>query len=83
MPQNEAFLSAVRNAQDSVFIQSPDVNAEPIIPALIDAAKRGVQVVYYFCLGYNDMVRLPLLYTTSCMLIIRSGRATPGARRPQ
>ena len=53
-PQNEAFLSAVRNAQKSVFIQTPNLNAEPLLPALVDAAKRGVDVTYYVCLGYND-----------------------------
>lgn len=56
VPQNEAFLSAVRNAQKNVFIQTPNLNAEPLIPALIDAVKRGVEVYYYVCLGYNDAV---------------------------
>lgn len=53
-PQNEAFLSSVRNAKRSVFIQTPNLNAEPLLPELLNAARRGVNVTYYFCLGYND-----------------------------
>jgi phosphatidylserine/phosphatidylglycerophosphate/cardiolipin synthase-like enzyme len=53
-PQNEAWLSAVRHATKSVFIQTPDLNAEPLIPEIIAAVKRGVEVTYYVCLGYND-----------------------------
>jgi hypothetical protein len=53
-PQNEAWLSAVRNAKRTVFIQTPDLNAEPLLPELVAAVKRGVEVTYYVCLGYND-----------------------------
>jgi hypothetical protein len=53
-PQNEAWLSALRNAKQSVFIQTPDLNAEPLIPALLEAVRRGIEVTYYVCLGYND-----------------------------
>jgi hypothetical protein len=53
-PQNEAWLSAVRNATKTVFIQTPDLNAEPLLPELIAAVKRGIEVTYYVCLGYND-----------------------------
>jgi len=54
VPQNEAFLSLVRNAKRSIFIQTPDLNAKPLLPALVGAVKRGVEVTYYVCLGYND-----------------------------
>ncbi|THX14416.1 hypothetical protein D6D17_03261 [Aureobasidium pullulans] len=54
MPQNEAWLSAVRNATTSVFIQTPDLNAAPLLPELLAAVRRGVDVTYYVCLGYND-----------------------------
>lgn len=54
VPQNEAWLSCVRNAQRSIFIQTPDLNAAPLMPALADALKRGVEVTYYVCFGYND-----------------------------
>lgn len=54
VPQNEAWLSCIRNAQRSVFIQTPDLNAAPLVPALTAALKRGIQVTYYICFGYND-----------------------------
>ncbi|KAM5349830.1 hypothetical protein ACJ41O_006335 [Fusarium nematophilum] len=54
VPQNEAWLSLVRNAKQSIFIQTPDLNAAPLIPALAEAIKRGVEVTYYVCFGYND-----------------------------
>ena len=56
VPQNEAFLSALRNAERKVFIQTPNLNAEPLIPAIIEAVRRGIEVYYYVCLGYNDAV---------------------------
>ncbi|OAQ58870.1 phospholipase D Active site motif protein [Pochonia chlamydosporia 170] len=55
VPQNEAWLSLIRNAREKIFIQTPDLNAEPLLPALVEALKRGVQVTYYVCFGYNDM----------------------------
>ncbi|KAF3041791.1 hypothetical protein E8E11_004013 [Didymella keratinophila] len=54
VPQNEAWLAAIRNAQKTVFIQTPNLNASPLLPALKDAACRGIQVTYYVCMGYND-----------------------------
>jgi len=54
VPQNECFLSLIRNAKKSVFIQTPDLNAKPLVPALVETVKRGVEVTYYVCLGYND-----------------------------
>lgn len=54
VPQNEAFLSLILHAKRSIFIQTPDLNASPLIPAIIAAARRGVEVTYYVCLGYND-----------------------------
>lgn len=54
VPQNEAWLSAIRNAKSSIFIQTPNLNAKPLIPAILEAVRRGVTVIYYVCLGYND-----------------------------
>ena len=54
VPQNEAWLSLIRHAQRSIFIQTPDLNASPLLPALADALGRGVDVTYYVCFGYND-----------------------------
>ncbi|KAJ7771657.1 hypothetical protein B0H16DRAFT_191133 [Mycena metata] len=53
-PQNEAWLSALRNATKNVFIQSPTLNAAPLVPAIIAACERGIDVFCYICLGYND-----------------------------
>jgi phosphatidylserine/phosphatidylglycerophosphate/cardiolipin synthase-like enzyme len=53
-PQNHAFMSALRHAEKSVMIQTPDLNAEDLLPEIVAACKRGVHVTYYYCLGYND-----------------------------
>lgn len=53
-PQNEVWLSALRNAKKNVFIQSPTLNAEPLVPAIVEACERGIDVYCYICLGYND-----------------------------
>ncbi|KAH9888164.1 IQ calmodulin-binding motif protein [Xylariomycetidae sp. FL2044] len=53
-PQNAAWLSALRNAQKNVFIQTPTLNTEPLLPAIVEACHRGVEVYCYVCLGYND-----------------------------
>ncbi|KAL2433945.1 hypothetical protein ABEF94_013456 [Exophiala dermatitidis] len=53
-PQNEAFISALRHASRSVFIQTPDLNAEALLPEIVNVCRRGVNVTYYYCLGYND-----------------------------
>ncbi|KZM28217.1 catalytic [Ascochyta rabiei] len=54
VPQNEAWLAAIRSAQRTIFIQTPNLNAAPLLPALREAASRGIEVTYYVCLGYND-----------------------------
>jgi phosphatidylserine/phosphatidylglycerophosphate/cardiolipin synthase-like enzyme len=54
VPQNEACLSLIRNAKSSIFIQTPDLNAPQLLPALVAAIKRGIEITYYVCLGYND-----------------------------
>ncbi|KAF3391440.1 hypothetical protein F1880_007432 [Penicillium rolfsii] len=53
-PQNGAWLSAIRHAQKSIFIQTPNMNAEPLLEPLLNAVRRGVIVTCYLCLGYND-----------------------------
>lgn len=55
-PQNEVWLSALRHAKKNVFIQTPTLNAEPLVPAIIEACERGIDVYCYICLGYNDTV---------------------------
>ncbi|KAH7093761.1 phospholipase D active site motif protein [Paraphoma chrysanthemicola] len=54
VPQNLAWLSAIRHAQHTIFIQTPNLNARPLLPAILSAVRRGVEVKYYVCLGYND-----------------------------
>lgn len=54
VPQNEAWLSLIHNAQRTIFIQTPDLNAAPLIPAIAAAIRRGIEVTYYVCFGYND-----------------------------
>ena len=58
-PQNAAWLSALRNAKESVYIVSPTLNASPLVPAIIATCERGVDVHCHVCLGYNDAVRHP------------------------
>ncbi|KAJ5796047.1 uncharacterized protein N7518_004587 [Penicillium psychrosexuale] len=53
-PQNAAWLSAVNNAQRSILIQTPNMNAEPLLEPILNAVRRGVVVSCYLCLGYND-----------------------------
>ncbi|KAJ6445430.1 phospholipase D Active site motif protein [Purpureocillium lavendulum] len=55
VPQNEAWLSLIRHARRSIFIQTPDLNAAPLLQALAGALRRGVEVTYYVCFGYNDL----------------------------
>ncbi|KAL4808296.1 hypothetical protein BDV18DRAFT_98068 [Aspergillus unguis] len=58
VPQNAAFLAAINNANHSIFIQTPNMNAEPLLEPLLDAVRRGVIVTCYLCLGYNDAGQL-------------------------
>jgi len=55
-PQNAAWLAGLRYAEKSVFIQTPTLNAEPLVPAIREACERGVDVFCFICLGYNDAV---------------------------
>jgi len=54
VPQNIAWLAGFRLAQHSVFVQTPDFNAKPIVEACLDACRRGVECTIYVDLGYND-----------------------------
>lgn len=53
-PQNVAWISAINEAQKSILIQTPNMNAEPLLEPLLNAVRRGVTVTCYLCLGYND-----------------------------
>lgn len=54
VPQNEAWLSCIRNATQHIFIQTPDLNATQLYAAMASALARGVEITYYVCFGYND-----------------------------
>ncbi|KAJ5582991.1 hypothetical protein N7535_001611 [Penicillium sp. DV-2018c] len=53
-PQNSAWLSAINHAKHSILIQTPNMNAEPLLDPLLNAVRRGITVSCYLCLGYND-----------------------------
>ena len=59
VPQNEAWLAALRYAKESVFIQSPTLNTDVLVPGIVEACERGIDVFCFICLGYNDAVRHP------------------------
>ncbi|EPS38942.1 hypothetical protein H072_7332 [Dactylellina haptotyla CBS 200.50] len=54
VPQNEAWIAALRLAEKQVFIQTPDLNASDLLEEIPKAVKRGIEVVLYLTLGYND-----------------------------
>jgi len=54
-PQDAAWLGAFRYAQKSIFIQSPTLNAKPAIKGILSACRRGVQVILWLDLGFNDL----------------------------
>ncbi|WVQ85655.1 hypothetical protein IAT38_007821 [Cryptococcus sp. DSM 104549] len=54
VPQDQAWLAAMKFAQKSVFIQTPTFNAVPIVQAALDTVRRGVLVQIYADLGFND-----------------------------
>ncbi|KAL4976700.1 hypothetical protein BDW66DRAFT_150852 [Aspergillus desertorum] len=58
VPQNAAWLAAVNHAERSIFIQTPNLNAEPLLEPLLGAVRRGIIVTCYLCLGYNDAGQL-------------------------
>jgi phosphatidylserine/phosphatidylglycerophosphate/cardiolipin synthase-like enzyme len=54
VPQNAAWLTAINNAERTIFLQTPNLNAEPLLEPLLNAVRRGVLVTAYVTLGYND-----------------------------
>ncbi|ORX35632.1 hypothetical protein BD324DRAFT_630908 [Kockovaella imperatae] len=53
-PQNAAWLAGMRYAKKKIFIQSPTLNARPIVRGVKQACRRGVEVVLLLDLGFND-----------------------------
>ncbi|CAF0891721.1 unnamed protein product [Adineta ricciae] len=54
-PQDGAWLGAMRYAEKLIFIQSPTLNAKPAIEGIFEACQRGVQVIVWLDLGFNDL----------------------------
>jgi len=54
-PQDAARLGAFLYAQKSIFIQSPTLNAKPTIDGIISACQRGIRVIHWIDLGFNDL----------------------------
>ncbi|KAK8865996.1 hypothetical protein IAR55_001147 [Kwoniella newhampshirensis] len=54
VPQDQAWLAAMKFAKKSVFIQTPTFNAVPIVEAALETVRRGVLVQIYADLGFND-----------------------------
>ncbi|KAG0149930.1 hypothetical protein CROQUDRAFT_668840 [Cronartium quercuum f. sp. fusiforme G11] len=53
-PQNAAWLAGFRYAKKKVFIQTPTLNAAPVVRMCVETARRDVLVVLYLDLGFND-----------------------------
>jgi phosphatidylserine/phosphatidylglycerophosphate/cardiolipin synthase-like enzyme len=53
-PQDAAWIGAFRYAEKSIFIQSPTLNAKPAIEGILTACRRGIQVILWLDLGFND-----------------------------
>ncbi|KAM0791421.1 hypothetical protein ACM66B_005880 [Microbotryomycetes sp. NB124-2] len=59
-PQDAAWLAALRYAEKKVFIQTPTLNAAPIVKGVIEACskggrdKQGIVVEMILGLGFND-----------------------------
>ena len=57
-PGNEeiavSYLKLIREARESIFISSPYVSYEPALQLLMEAASRGVKVIFVFPGEFND-----------------------------
>ncbi|BGP16314.1 hypothetical protein JCM10213_006470 [Rhodosporidiobolus nylandii] len=59
-PQDAAWLAALRYAEKNVFIQTPTLNARPLVRGIIEACSKGgrdgqgIPVTLFLDLGFND-----------------------------
>jgi phosphatidylserine/phosphatidylglycerophosphate/cardiolipin synthase-like enzyme len=44
----------LKNAQQKVFIQTPTFTAKPVVEAVIAAVRRGITVILFVDVGFND-----------------------------
>lgn len=53
-PQNQGFIAAMRNAEKSIQVMTPNLNAPAVRNELVHAANRGVTVQILVSKGFND-----------------------------
>lgn len=76
VPQNAAWMAGFRYAQKKVFIQTPTLNASPVVKMCIETARRGVQVILYLDLGFNDKGEsIPFQGGTNQQVVIKMYKA--------
>ncbi len=60
VPQDAAWLAGLRHAQKNAFIQTPTLNAKPVVRAIVEACSKGgptgegIIVTLILGLGFND-----------------------------
>ena len=54
-PQAIAWLTAMEMAQESIHVETPNINATPFVDAVVDAVGRGVNVRLITSLGFNHL----------------------------
>lgn len=52
--QDIAWLAGLKYAKKKVFIQSPTLNARPVVEGVLKAVRRGVECTLYIDVGFND-----------------------------
>lgn len=53
-PQDMAWLAGLYYAEKKVFIQTPTFNAAAVVEATLSAVRKGIEVILYVNLGFND-----------------------------
>ncbi|KAF3922463.1 hypothetical protein AA313_de0207456 [Arthrobotrys entomopaga] len=64
-PQNAFIMSAIENAEESIYLHNPNVTAKPIMNALVRAVKRGVTVEIVTSMGMMKWEQLVTAGTTT------------------
>lgn len=76
-PGNEeiavGYLQLIRNAQRSIYISSPYVSYRPGLEALMDACKRGVEVIFFFPGDLNDVPVSKRIFRSFTSALISAG----------
>lgn len=76
-PGNEqiasSYLTLIREAQESIFISSPYVSYGPALQLLMQAASRGVRIVFVFPGDYNDVPISPRIFRSFTPGLLSAG----------